>query len=103
MLVYYSGLAQAVGRGKIKTDGFAIKVESDEKSTTPATKDYIATLNWIEPFATKKSQTLRIEIRAWESTEKGHAWLFMSVSPNKTDDAIWKTMREVRDKFIRGS
>jgi hypothetical protein len=102
LLVYYRGLAQAVSQGKINTEGFTIEVKPEKNSNTNDLQEYVATLDWIEPFATKKAQTLRIEIRAWETPKSRRSWVFMSVSPNKSDDPIWKTMRQVRDKFDRG-
>jgi hypothetical protein len=103
LLVYYRGLANSVSGGKIKTDGFSIEVKPDKTSQVPDAQQYVAVLKWVEPFATKKPQTLRIEIRAWETSKSRRTWVFMSVSPNRVDDPIWKTMRQVRDKFDRGN
>ena len=100
LLTYYRGLAKAVGRGKIKTDDFSIEVRPDERSRAKNAREYIATLKWIEPFATKRPQTLRIEMRVWDGAEN-RTWVFMSVSPNGTDDLIWKTMHEIRDNFFK--
>jgi len=100
LLRYYRGLAKAVGRGKIKTDDFSIEVNPDESSRTKNARQYVATLKWIEPFATKEPQTLRIEMRVWDGAEH-RIWIFMCVSPNGTDDPIWKTMHEIRGKFLR--
>ena len=101
LLAYYRGLAKAVGRGKIKTDDFSIEVKSDESSRAKNAREYLATLKWIEPFATKQPQTLRIEIRVWDGAKNRRTWVFMSVSPNGTDDPIWKTMHEIRNTFLK--
>ncbi len=101
LLVYYRGLAKAVGRGKIKTDGFSIDIKPVENLKTPDVKQYVAMLNWVEPFATKKPQTLRIEIRAWSTPKDRRSWIFMSVSPQKTDNPVWKTMHKIRDEFVK--
>ena len=63
-------------------------------------RGYVATLKWIEPFATKKPQTLRIETRVWPGA-KNRTWAFMCVSPNEPVDPIWNTMRSVRDAFVK--
>jgi hypothetical protein len=101
LLVYYRGLAKAVGRGKIKTDDFSIDIKPVENAKTPGVQQYIATLKWVEPFATKKPQTLRIEIRAWSTPKDRRSWIFMSVSPQKTDNPVWKTMHKIRDDFVK--
>jgi hypothetical protein len=100
LLTYYRGLAKAVGRGKIKTDDFSIVVRPDEGSRAKNARQYVATLKWIEPFATKQPQTLRLEMRVWDGAEN-RTWIFMCVSPNGTGDQIWKTMREIRDNFLK--
>ncbi len=100
LLTYYRRLARAVGRGKIKTDDFSIEVKPDESSRAKNAREYVATLKWIEPFATKRPQTLRIEMRVWDGV-KNRTWIFMSVSPNGTDDPTWKTMHEIRDNFFK--
>ncbi len=102
LLVYYRGLAKAVGRGKIKTDGFSMNIKQGDDSVTPAAQNYVATLKWIEPFASKADQTLRIEIRVREEPKPRYTWVFMSVSPRDFDNAIWKTMRKARDNFATG-
>jgi hypothetical protein len=100
LLTYYRGLAKAVGRGQIKTEGFSIEVVPIKDDQKPTVDDYVAALKWVEPFKTKKEQALRIEIRSWQSAKDRRTWVFMNVSPNKPDDAIWKTMRGVRERFL---
>lgn len=100
LLVYYQGLAKAVSKGKIKTDGFTCSVKKlaeDRQAKTPA--NYTAELKWSEPFATSKPQTLHFQLRAWRDKTGDHNWVFMAVSPNKADDPIWKTMQEIGDDF----
>lgn len=99
LLTYYVGLAKAVGQGAIETDGFAIDVAAKKPAEDQPQRDYVATLKWIEPFATKKPQTLNIETRVWP-VAKERTWAFMCVSPNGRDDPIWKTMHAVRDSFF---
>ena len=100
LLTYYVGLAKAVSQGAIETDGFSIDVAPEKLPGGKVKRDYLATLEWVEPFATKKPQTLRIETRVWAG-EKSRTWAFMCVSPNDTHDSIWKTMRSVRDGFFK--
>lgn len=102
LLTYYRGLATAVGRGEIKTDDFSISMKKVEETETEVNvANYTATLKWIEPFATSKSQTLNVELRVWKAEESKHSWIFMAVSPNKSDDPIWESMHQIRDKFVK--
>jgi hypothetical protein len=103
LLAYYRGLATAVGGEKIRTDDFSISLKGIEADDSPESKvkDFTATLEWIEPFATAKSQTLNFELRTWKSDKRDHNWLFMSVSPQKMDAPIWDSMHQIRDKFFK--
>lgn len=101
LLVYYRGLAAAVSEGKIKTEGFTYALKKlDGDSQEKATANYAATLKWIEPFVTAEPQTLNFELRVWKSEKGDHNWVFMAVSPNDSDAPIWKTMHQIRDKFL---
>ncbi len=102
LLAYYTGLAKAVGQGTIKTDGFSVQVTSQKPSAPTSERNYIATLKWIEPFATKQLQSLRIEARVWPGAQD-RTWVLMCVSPKRTDDPIWKEMRKVRDRFVKNN
>jgi hypothetical protein len=109
-LKYYRGLCQAVLNGKlpdvdpseftmelqrVKSDA---KPASDEKAAdVPA--EYTGTLNWLEPFATKKPQKLNLEIRTWAGS--GRNYLFACVSPQAPDAAIWKQLHEIRDDYLK--
>ncbi len=99
LLAYYAGLATAVSGGAIKTDDFSFAVEPETPAEQTDAANYVASLNWVEPFTTKAPQTLRIEIRVWDGASN-HTWAFMSVSPNGTDDPIWTTMREIRNSVF---
>lgn len=107
LLAYYRGLAAAVGKGKIQTDEFSISVKNSEDDTADTNADtnaanYVAALDWIEPFATSKAQKLNIQLRVWKAEKSDHNWIFMAASPNKDDDPIWKDMHRIRDKFLKG-
>lgn len=109
ILVYYRGLAKAVmgGRGlPVDTDSFELKldkVESGEGSPHPADAGdgevnfWTASLDWIEPFATRKPQTLHFEVHLWKNGNR--PVLYFTVSPQERDHAIWKEMRGYREKF----
>jgi len=78
------------------------RVKSDakpgEKSADSPTV-YTATLEWVEPFATKKSQKLNLEIRTW--TKDNRNYLFACVSPQARDAAIWKQLNSIRDDYMK--
>ena len=57
---------------------------------------YTATVNWIEPFATRKFQTLHFELQTWKYAGSPHQYLFVCASPQPRDKAIWNTLREIR-------
>lgn len=101
LLTYYRGLATAVSGGQIKTDSFSVTVLPTQHTQDAIVDDYTIALKWIEPFKTKKQQTLRIEIRSWQVPQQQRTWVFMNVSPNQPDDPIWQTMRGVRDQFLK--
>ena len=110
MLAYYRGLCQAVwGRDaeSVEVDKFEFKIEPvklDPKALKPkapiATKRFIATLKWIEPFQTRKSQTLNIELDVWQNQKTKKKMLFVCVSPSKSNADIWKDLRGIRKKFL---
>ena len=55
-----------------------------------------ATVNWIEPFATLKFQTLHFELQTWKYAGSPHQYLFVCASPQSQDKMIWETLREIR-------
>ena len=101
LLKYYRGLAKAVSRGNIETKGFSIKVKPVKSSATKDIQKFLATLQWVEPFATKKPQTLRIDTLTWSKQGNRHTWALMCVSPKSADDPIWKQMHNIRDTFFK--
>lgn len=108
-LKYYGGLCKAVLNGAIPDldpSKFAIHLErakddarvtSDEKNARTF-QEYTGTLNWIEPFASKKPQMLNLEIQTWTSTEKNY--IFVCVSPQVRDAKIWKQLRKIREDYF---
>lgn len=109
ILVYYRGLAKAVmgGRGlPVDADSFKLKLESgdsDKGGPNPADAGegqvtfWTASLDWIEPFATRKPQTLHFEVHLWKNG--GRPVVYFTASPQERDHAIWKEMRGYREKF----
>ena len=99
ILVYYRGLATAVGGKGIDTSVFTLDLKALEDPPAGTTAHF-GVLKWVEPFATKKPQSLNLELHAWKGKGGKHGWLFCSASPADTKADIWKTMRSVRAKFL---
>ena len=109
-LKYYRGLCKAVLNGKlpeVDPSEFTLELQRvkseakpspDEKPTDKPTQ-YIGTLDWIEPFATKKPQKLNLEIRTWASSDR--SYIFVCVSPHARDTAIWKQLHTIRDDYLK--
>ena len=102
LLTYYLGLSKNVMRNpKLDTSKFTVKLESlKENGSTPKgaldVKSYRAQVYWLEPFATKKMQTLHFELQIWKYKGSPYNYLFVCASPQKTGEPIWKTMRGIR-------
>ncbi|MEM1442384.1 MAG: hypothetical protein AAGF67_08580 [Verrucomicrobiota bacterium] len=109
LLVYYSGLSEAVmaSRGlEVDTSGFAVSIKQDEKATGAPTavssaRLWTATLDWIEPFATREKQRLHLEVHTWEHA--GQPVVLSCVSPvalgAEADGSPWEALREIRKRF----
>ena len=61
---------------------------------------YLATLKWVEPFATGKPQDLRLEIHAWKDKSRKRTYLFFCASPQSSEAPIRKTLRKIRAAFV---
>ena len=109
-LKYYRGLCKAVLNGKLpdvdpseftlelKRPKSDAKPSSDEKAADTPTL-YTGTLDWVEPFATKKPQKLNLEIRTWARNDRNY--IFACVSPQARDAAIWKQLHAIRDDYLK--
>ena len=95
LLLYYQGLAKSVSRGKIDPGGFALKLEPVKAQGLKAA--YTGTLDWVEPFATRKAQTLHFDVQV--RVEDGRDYLIVCVSPQKSDHAVWPKLHKVRESF----
>ena len=102
LLAYYIGLSKNVMRNpKLDTSKFTVKLQAlklQEASPKGAlnAKFYRAEVYWIEPFATKKFQTLHFELQTWQYKGSPFNYLFVCASPQKRSAPIWKTMRGIR-------
>jgi hypothetical protein len=115
-LTYYRGLSKNVLKSKgVEVDAskftFALEKakavkEAPESVVKPETfTQYSGKLDWVEPFATAKAQTLHFEIQAWGDSDTGRNYLFVCTSPRSPGetDPVWKTLREIRRSFtVRG-
>ena len=107
---YFRGLCKAVLNGKlpdVDPSEFTLELQrvksvaepsSDEKAADTPTR-YTGTLDWVEPFATKKPQKLNLEIWTW--ARNNHNYVFACVSPQARDTAIWKQLRTIRDDYLK--
>ena len=106
-LVYYRGLAAAVLKNqKVDVDPKSFTLKFNEAKTTAAarprdTKSHKGDLKWLEPFVTRKPQTLHLEIEAWQDAQSKHNYIFVCASPQKTTEAIWKEMHGIRKLFYQ--
>lgn len=92
IMTYYRGLASAVSRGEIKTDDFEFELKPLETNNAA----WLGTLKWIEPFRTRKAQTLRFEISLRQLKEPAPARLLsIAVSPQDAKHDIWKDLRKI--------
>jgi hypothetical protein len=105
LLTYYKGLSEAVMNGKnetVDTSTFSISLTKENalESAPEKAKNvtaYTAILKWVEPFATQKNQTLRLEIHCWEHL--GRPVVLSCVSPLEREQPFWAQLRDIRKKF----
>lgn len=94
LLKYYRGLAVAVTRRSgvdVKPASFTLKITPVKDSKTKSR----AVMTWVEPFATRKPQTLNLEIESvLDSAIKG-CLLKIAVSPKPHNGEVWKPMRKL--------
>ena len=108
VLLYYQGLSARVSAGKgrkVDVSRFSIDLKPavDQSGTAPKqARDpaaYLATLHWVEPFATAKPQDLHLEIHAWKDKARKRTYIFFCASPQAPDAPIRKKLREIRAAF----
>lgn len=109
-LKYYRGLCVAVLNGKlpdVDPDKFTVELKKDETNSKPADDGsdadaavtYSGTMDWVEPFATRKPQKLNLEMRTW--TKKDRSYIFACVSPQSKEKPIWKQLHTIRDDYLK--
>jgi hypothetical protein len=101
-LKYYVGLCKAVLGGKlpdVDPSKFTLELQRVKSDAEPSSVVYTGTLDWVEPFATKKSQKLNLEIQTW--TKSDHNYIFACVSPQARDAAIWKQLHAIRTDYLK--
>lgn len=109
-LKYYRGLCKAVLNGKlpqVDPSKFTLELQPAKSDSTIALDDenpgmpvlYKGTLEWVEPFATKKPQTLNLDIQTWTTNDR--SFIFACVSPQARDAAIWKQLHKIRDGYVK--
>jgi hypothetical protein len=109
-LKYYRGLCKAVLNGKlpeVDPSEFTLELQRVKSDAQPASGEkavdasalYTGTLDWVEPFATKNPQKLNLEIRTWARDDRNY--IFVCVSPQARDAAIWKQLHAIRDDYLK--
>ena len=94
LLKYYRGLATAVGKGrKLKIDTAVFKIDVKPVKEKPG--EFVAVMDWVEPFVTGKPQKLHMELKAATMEDGKASTLQMTVSPQPTDHQVWKSLRKV--------
>lgn len=108
ILLYYQGLSAAVSKGKgrqvdVSTFKVDLKDWKDGAKSAPTqakgTKAYTCQLDWIEPFATGKSQALHIDVHAWKDKERKRTFLFFCATPSAKGSEIRKDLAKIRKDF----
>lgn len=109
-LKYYRGLCKAVLNGKrpdVDPSEFTLELQrvksdappSPDENATDTPMEYTGMLDWVEPFATKKAQKLNLEMRTWAGSDRNY--IFVCVSPQARDTAIWKQLHVIRDDYLK--
>lgn len=109
-LKYYRGLCKAVLDGKrpdVDPSEFTLELERVKSDAEASAKEnagdaptlYAGTLDWVEPFATKKPQKLNLEMRMWARNERNY--IFVCVSPQPRDARIWKQLHAIREEYLK--
>lgn len=108
ILLYYQGLSYRVSAGKgrkVDVSKFSVELRPAKDLSETAPKQavkpaaYLASLQWIEPFATGKSQKLHLEVHAWKDKARKRSYVFFCASPQAPDAPIRKTLRTIRAAF----
>lgn len=103
LLAYFRGLSAAISKRKkqdVDTKAFRLTIaqtpQPEKRPGGEAVAGSVGELKWVEPFATGKPQTLRLEIQSWPTADGKHRCVFMCASPQPESAAVWKTLHEIR-------
>ena len=107
-LKYYRGLCRTVLNGKmpdVDPSEFTLKLRrvrshikrSRDEKAMDGLMLCTGTLDWVEPFATKKPQKLHLEIQTWARDDRNY--VFSCVSPQTQDAPIWKQLHTIRNDY----
>lgn len=104
-LKYYRGLSKAVLRDAaagVDFEQFTLKLsklkEAESSASVTGLDSYSGKLTWVEPFTTRKQQTLNLRLHTWK--RKGKNYVFMCVSPAAADAEIWKQLKKIRSDYV---
>jgi hypothetical protein len=105
--IYYKGLSKAVGGSRnprLDLDKVSAKVAKASPETKDSAKgahrvQHTAKLTTYDAFVTGKLLELNVEISKRYFPELDRTWVWFSVSPKPTGDAVWTSMRSIRDSF----
>ena len=88
LLLYYGGLAKAVLEDpNLDISDFRVSLEGEADALQ-------GTIQWLEPFRTKKAQTLYLEIR-----HSGPGLWVVGASPKPWHWPVWTDLRQIRNDF----
>ncbi len=105
-LIYFRGLASSVLKAnnvEVDAEKFSLKLKGKEpgpqiENPLPqGVTAYRGELKWVEPFVTRKAQTLHLEIHTWLTSK--HQYVFCAASPKEPPSIIWEQMHKIRKSF----
>jgi len=108
LLTYYRGLSKSAMESaemEVDTESFTISLEKTDLANAgapdaaPKARAWTATLDWVEPFATRKKQTLHFELHTWVQGETPVVLSCVSPLDPKADAAPWESLRAIRKTF----
>lgn len=108
LLTYYQGLSEAVMSNAgldVNAEEFTIALEKAARENggapeaNPKATAWVGTLNWVEPFATKKEQTLHFEVHTWKQGDLPVVLSCVSPVDPKANEGPWMRLREIRKSF----
>ncbi len=108
LLAYYRGLSVSVSKGRgveVEPEKFSIKLTESQGSKhsqhLAGRLSFNGELKWLEPFVTRKSQTLQLELESWQDDDAKQNYLFLLISPKKRSEPVWTEMRQVRAGYLK--